>query len=114
MSLFPLGFRGCYNCGETTHFCAQYFPTANYGSFEKIKFFSEIWAHKPHKKNEEAREGRSSQIGSAHVINCYQNNDHNHNSSNNFTNSNNGPQIPNSAQRGGDNRNNGPQTHNSA
>ena len=55
-----------------------------------------MWAHKPHtKKYEEAREGKNSQIGSAHVMSRYPNNDHN--SSNKFTNSYNGPQTTNSA-----------------
>jgi len=115
LSRFPLGFKGCYNCGETTHFRTQDCPTANSASFDKMKFFSEMWAHKPHtKRHEDDRQSRISQVGNVNVMSRYQNNDHNHNSSTNFHNNNNGTQTTNSAQRSGENRNNGTQTTNSA
>ena len=50
LSRFPLGFRGCYNCGQTDHRSTKECPLAQRGIFDKKTFFSEMWAHKPHTK----------------------------------------------------------------
>lgn len=48
LSRFPLGFRGCYNCGENAHYSTRDCPLARSGDFNKQKFFLEMWAHRPH------------------------------------------------------------------
>ena len=50
MSQFPLGFKGCYNCGGTDHFSTRECPAVINGDFNKSKFFKEMWLHKPHTK----------------------------------------------------------------
>ena len=50
LSRFPLGFRGCYYCGNTDHFRTRDCPAAKNGNFNKMQFFQEMWLHKPHTK----------------------------------------------------------------
>ena len=105
LSRFPLGFKGCYNCGDTTHFRTRDCPSTNSGNFDKMTFFAEIWAHKPHTKNtDEVRQsGQPRQTGNINVtkiypragdnnsnLSCYQNRGSNHNSNNNYHNNNHG------------------------
>ena len=50
LSWFPVGFRGCFNCGKNDHFSTKFCPAANAGDLNIAKFFNEMWAHKPHTK----------------------------------------------------------------
>ena len=38
LSRFPLGFRGCFNCGKTDHRNTRDCPLAQQGNFDKIRF----------------------------------------------------------------------------
>ena len=42
LSRFPLGFRGCYYCGNTDHFRTRDCPAAKNGNFNKMQFFQEM------------------------------------------------------------------------
>ena len=59
LSRFPLGFKGCFNCGQNDHFSTRNCPMANAGNFDKQTFFSEMWAHKPHTKKQSRDNNRS-------------------------------------------------------
>ena len=61
---FPVGFRGCYNCGKSNHFSSKFCLAAKSGNFNKKKFFNEMWAHKPHTKRP-LRESVSGNRGSS-------------------------------------------------
>ena len=52
---FPLGFRGCYACGAEDHRSSKDCPLTLSGQFDKQSFFQEMWAHKPHTKNNKTR-----------------------------------------------------------
>jgi len=52
---FPLGFRGCYACGGEDHRSSKDCPLTLSGQFDKQNFFREMWAHKPHTKNNKTR-----------------------------------------------------------
>ena len=65
ISRFPVGFRGCFNCGATDHFSTRDCPAAQSGNFNKRKFFAELWAHKPHtRKFDFNRQPMQSNLGS--------------------------------------------------
>ena len=38
LSWFPLGFRGCYNCGKQDHYSTRDFPAAQSVNFKKVFF----------------------------------------------------------------------------
>ena len=50
LSRFPVGFRGCYNCGKPDHFSTIFCLEAKSGNFNKATFFNKMWVHKPHTK----------------------------------------------------------------
>ena len=50
LSDYPVGFRGCFNCGKTDHWRTANCPLKQAGIFDKTRFFNELWAHKPHTK----------------------------------------------------------------
>ena len=47
VSKFPLGFRGCFNCGATDHFCSNECPAVRAGISSEKNFFLELHSHKP-------------------------------------------------------------------
>ena len=60
ISRFPLDFKGCFNCGKSDHFNTRDCPLAQSGDFDKKTFFSEMWAHKPHTKDQKGIRRQSS------------------------------------------------------
>ena len=50
MSQFPLGFLGCFNCGQLDHSNTRDYPNNRGVNFDKQMFFRELWTHKPHTK----------------------------------------------------------------
>ena len=53
LSEYPLGFKGCFNCGKTDHWRSTHCPLRLAGIFDKTRFFKELWAHKPHTKRDD-------------------------------------------------------------
>ena len=49
-SRFPVGFRGCFICGEMDHFSKMDCKKGINTKEEILLFFNEMWAHKPHTK----------------------------------------------------------------
>ena len=48
VSKYPLGFRGCFKCGASTHFNLRDCPDRDTGT--RTEFWKELWIHKPHTK----------------------------------------------------------------
>ena len=93
MSRFPLGFKGCYNCGGTDHFSTREFPPAMNGKFNKSEFFKEMWLHKPHtkisnydKNRATSRNSENPNFSRSSILNTHGNHDkHNSTFNSNYT-----------------------------
>ena len=49
-SRFPIGFRGCFVCGDTYLFGTNKCLVGINSKEEKRAFLKELWSHKPHTK----------------------------------------------------------------
>jgi len=72
---FPVDFRGCFICGETTHFTRQECKRGFRDPNDRKQYFTEMWAHKPYTKKK-LRDGSPNvvsptphQTSAAHRIN---------------------------------------------
>jgi hypothetical protein len=50
ISDFPLGFRGCYGCKDTTHWKFKEDCPMNKDNLSKNRFWKNLWIHRPHTK----------------------------------------------------------------
>ena len=94
ISDYPLGFRGCFNCGENDHWKTSRCPLALSGNFNKNRFFKEMWAHKPHTKNAQ----RDSQYSRGGTNNLHNPNTGAHNHGANTAQHNNSYKVENHGQ----------------
>ena len=79
LSRFPVTFKGCFNCGDTNHWRTKDCPAAQAGTFDKTKFLTEMWAHKPHtKKPDIQQQVRSDDTTNGNLHMMGNNIDHNH------------------------------------
>ena len=83
LSQFPVTFKGCFHCGDTNHSRTKDCPSAQAGTFDKTKFFSEMWAHKPHTKRPDMQQRVRFDDKNRGNVNIMGNNTDSHNNDNN-------------------------------
>ena len=95
LSHFPLGFCSCYYCGGKDHFSTRDCPEIQNGNFNKMKFFQEMWLHKPHTKRADydktcatSRNNENSNYNSSQILNTqsqgYESNNFQNNNNQNY------------------------------
>ena len=54
VSIYPVGFSGCFWCGSSDHWKSQFCPKKSDDRVKVRAFLQELWCHKPqqYKKNE--------------------------------------------------------------
>ena len=81
LSDYPLGFRGCYGCGDPGHWRFRTECPLRDNADARKRFWKNLWIHRPHTKRRQDNIAQTSPSTSQTTTNNYYQNNNTHNSS---------------------------------